>query len=296
VTLEIISNFTEVFKKQMKQIIKLTITVAFAFILLLIATTQLFSQSTQKKGKKWFVSGSVGMAVLTGEISNEFEPLKNEFEHQPGWAADIKIGRSVGRHFEPALRFSSYIFSGTSDKPQFSANGNHPALPRTLHNLPVEYRTLTGSVSGIIRYYIKEIPRKHAGKFRFDPFIEAGGGVIYMGSQLSYQTKPPGAAHLVVFEKGTGNQPPPAVGQAVLGLGTKLGNPGKWHLGISYNVDIVNYAVLDAVHNYNADGIRNHAKGIVSKVMAEIIIPVGKASKNSGSGGTNPRLPWSPVN
>jgi len=277
----------------MDQIVKPTISVAIAFLLLLLATTQSFSQSTTKRNK-WFVSGSAGMAVLTGEISNKFVPLKNEFEHQPGWAGDIKVGRSIGGHFEPAIRFSSSFFTGNSEAPYFSATGYHASLKGTLYNWPVEYRTLTGSVSGIIRYYIKEIPGKFVSGFRIDPFIEGGGGIVYMGSQVSYQAKPPGATHSVVFAKGTGNQPPPAVGQVVLGLGTKLGNPDKWHFGISYNLDIVNYAVLDAVHNYNADGIRNHAKGIVSKVMAEIIFPLGKTSKYSGSGGTNSRLPWSP--
>ncbi len=278
----------------MNLIIRSTISVAFVFIILLISAAQLFSQSSLNKRNKWFVSGSAGMAVLTGEISKDFVPLKNEFNHQPGWAADIKIGKSIGGHFEPAIRFSSYFFTGSSEAPHFSANGNHASLKGTLYDWPVEYRTLTGSVSGIIRYYFKEIPGKFVSGFRVDPFIEGGGGVVYMGSQLSYQTRPPGAGHSVVFEKGTGNQPPPAVGQVVLGLGTKLGNPDKWHLGISYNIDIVNYAVLDAVHNYNDDGIRNHAKGIVSKVMAEIIFPLGKTSKYSGSGGSDFRLPWSP--
>ena len=278
----------------MNLIIRSTISVAFVFIILLISAAQLFSQSSLNKRNKWFVSGSAGMAVLTGEISKDFVPLKNEFNHQPGWAADIKIGKSIGGHFEPAIRFSSYFFTGSSEAPHFSANGNHASLKGTLYDWPVEYRTLTGSVSGIIRYYFKEIPGKFVSGFRIDPYIEGGGGIVYMGSQLSYQTRPPGAGHSVVFQKGTGNQPPPAVGQVVLGLGTKLGNPDKWHVGISYNVDVVNYAVLDAVHNYNDDGIRNHAKGIVSKFMAELIFPLGKTSKYSGSGGTNFRLPWSP--
>ncbi|RIH66679.1 hypothetical protein D1164_03520 [Mariniphaga sediminis] len=279
-------------KYQMIRNVQLTGTVIFILTLLILspAKSDATPPSSSKK-HKWLISGSVGMAILSTEFSKEYVILENEFRHQPGWAFDISAGRTIGRHWEPAIRFSLFTLSGDSDSPDFTANGNHPSFSGPFYQTPVEYVSLSGSLSGVVRFYFREVPGTNVDKFRLDPYIEAGGGVNSFATELRYKTTPPGETSPIIFQKGvTKGTPPTNVAQAIFGLGTKIGSPKKWQIILSYTANVINYACLDGVHNYT-NGVRNHANGIVSKFTAGIVIPLGtmEVSPRQEKGDN---LPW----
>jgi hypothetical protein len=127
-----------------------------------------------------------------------------------------------------------------------------------------------------------------------DPFVEAGAGINIFSTELRYQNPPTGTSSTVIFQKGVDNNQTIAnVAQIIFGLGTKIGNPKKWHGVISYNAEIVNYAVLDAVHNYSGTE-RNHAKGIISKITAGVVFPIATAASGGSRTPVNEHYPWSP--
>lgn len=249
--------------------------------------------ASKSKENRWSASVSGGVAFLTREISKDFVVLKNEFQHQPGWALDLNIGRTFGSHWEPSLKAGLFYLHGKSDTPDFSAVGNHHSLSGVLYEIPVQYVTLGGSASGVIRYYLKKFSNRNRSTLQIDPYLEAGAGVNIFSTELNYQNPPPGSNSTVIFQRGVDNKQTIAnVVQVIFGAGTKIGNPEKTHFILSYNADVVNYACLDAVHNYT-DNQRNHAKGIISKFTAGIVIPMGTASGGNG-GSRNDNYPWSP--
>jgi hypothetical protein len=224
----------------------------------------------QNRETIWYLTGSSGIAFLNGEITREFAVLKNEFRHQPGFAFDLSIGRTLGQRFEPTFRLGVYTLFGESDLPQFSATGYHAALPVSMHQAPVEYITQSSAVSLIMKIYLRNNPGSQT--IRFNPFIEAGVGINSFKSELRYQRIPPGQNSPVIFRKSNGEYPF-GVAQIITGLGTKIGTPGKWNAVLLWNADVVNYATLDAVHNFT-NGERDHARGIVSRITAGITIPL----------------------
>lgn len=269
---------------------------SFKGILLLLFLFSVIPPLVAQNGKnKWSFSASTGLAVLSREFSKDFVLLDKEFNHHPGFTFDFTVGQTLGKRWEPALKMTVFNLTGDADAPQFSANGFHSSLNGTLYSMPVEYKTFSSSFSGVMRFYFREIPENKIEKFRIDPFIETGAGVNFFTSEMFYKSVPPGQSSAIIFQKGTGAHSfPTVVIQGNLGIGTKIGNPSKWHMVLAYNADVVDYACLDAVHNYT-DGIRNHAKGIVSRFLAGVVIPLGgiNSAKNSDSG-TNDHLPWSP--
>lgn len=278
----------------MDQRLKSTFIILWSIFFVLIFSSNSYSTSPSKsKQNLWTASFSAGVAQLAREISNEYKFLDNEFRHEPGWALDLNIGRTIGKHWEPMLKGGLFYLRGKSDSPDFSAVGHHHSLSGFLYDIPVQYITFGGSVSGVIRYYFREFSNQKGKIFRIDPFAETGAGINIFSTELRYQFPPPGTNSTVIFQKGVENKESIAnVVQVVFGIGTKIGNPKKWHVIVSYNADIVNYACLDAVHNYNG-WERNHAKGIISKITAGVVIPVATAS---GGGRTRVKehLPWSP--
>ena len=278
----------------MDQRFKSTIIFLFSLLFVFIFSPNTWSTPPSKsKSNLWTASASGGVALLTKEFSNNYIFLENEFQHQPGWAMDINIGRTSGKHWEPMLKGGMFYLHGKSDSPDFSAVRNHASLRGLLYNIPVQYVTSGGSVSGVIRYYFRKFYNQNGKVFRFDPFVEAGAGANLFSTELSYQNLPPGTNSTGIFQKGVDNNQTIAnVAQVIFGLGTKIGNPKKWHGVISYNADIVNYAVLDAVHNYT-NNERNHAKGIISRLTAGVVIPIATAS-GGGRTPVNEHYPWSP--
>jgi hypothetical protein len=224
----------------------------------------------------WTVTGKFGSAILLQEFYGFVTFPENEFSHESGLALDLGINRKLDQRWEPGINFSLYRLSGTSDLPEFSANGLHPSF-MNLYQWPVEYVTVSTTLSGMMKYHLLDLPGSDISRVRLDPFVEIGAGVIFFFNQLGYSNPPPDISEAVIFEKGTGEKPrsePGNVMQVSAGFGTEIDLPQNISLVISVNADIVNYDCMDAVHNYtNAE--RNNARTIVAKIMTGVVIPVG---------------------
>lgn len=263
------------------------------FVILFFITAYAIAKPPKQNNNQWAISIRTGMALFLSEYSSGF--LENEFKHQPGYVFNFDITRTLGKHWEPGIKFSLYHISGESELPEFSANGVHSAFSR-LYQVPVEYKTDSRSFSVFCRYYFREFPDKSKDKIRFDPFVELGGGINIFTTELSYQSNPISSLSPVIFQKGTGDRPTP--GDAVqynVGAGTRLRFNKTWDLLTSFNMEVIDYGCLDAVHNYDKSGERINAKGIIAKFMIGVIIPISnrvssKTSRNSRS----VYLPWAP--
>ncbi len=259
-----------------------------SFFLFFISQTSFAAKPSKDSGVIWSVSGGAGVSFLAFEIADNFEILKNEFQHKPAMLFDLGFSALLGERWEPAIRLGLSGLNGESASPDFSAAGNHASM-RYLYDLPVEYSTKGGELSGLIRFYLLKYSAQNSGQTMINPFIEAGGGLTFFSNELRYKSIPPGEESAVIFQKGMGNQPLYSVSHLAVGAGVKIGKPGQSNFYVSFNGKAVNYDFMDAVHNYS-DGERNHAKGIVSKFSAGVIIPLSGGRKDQSD-----YLPWSPM-
>ena len=263
------------------------------FIIFLIYLTQnnllLYSAlPSQNTDNQWYISGRTGLSMLIKEVTPDFRFLNNEFKHQPGLTLDLTISRSFNEKWEPGINLSLYRLTGHSELPDFSAVNNHYAFIN-LHQLPVEYATVTFSLSAYWRYYFLNNSGKSKNRVYLRPYAEIGAGVNFFFTELGYSVFPPEGTSRLIYYKGTQKSGPGAgnVAQIVTGLGTRIVLPANIDMIVSFNADIVNYDCLDTVHNYTNEK-RNHAISIVPKFLLGVIIPI---SNNDNS---NRFLPWSP--
>lgn len=265
-------------------------------IFLLIFLPEISAKPQKGNGHQvWTASGGTGIALLGGEFSKDFIFLKNEFRHQPGLAFDFNLGRTVGNHWEPVIRLELFSLFGKSDSPlDFSAVGNHISFKGTLFDSPVEYKTTGTSVSGVIRYYFFKFSNQGVRKLSVNPFAEAGAGINYFSTRLSYSKLPEGAGSKVIFRKGVKKkQPRPSMAQVILGIGVKIGNTDRVHAVFSCDANIADYASYDAVHNYSSNGERIHAKAVIAKIITSVVIPLGTVQKSKIKN-SSPEYPWAP--
>lgn len=262
--------------------------ILFTFI---FSLNSIAGSSSKPKNTRWTASVSGGVAQLVREFTNDFQFLENEFQHNPGWALNLNVGRRLGKRLEPGISFGVYKLSGTAEQADFTANGIHASFKDIYPGIPVEYDNISSSLLLFMRYYFREFSNQKYNRVRFDPYAEISGGMNIFATELFYQTTPPGKDRPVIFQKSGPNKG--IVGQLSVGLGTQVGFGSKWKLTVSLNTDWVNYDCLDGVHNYNNEGERNHAKDIVSRLMVGMVIPIGAASGGNSSSG-NDYFPWSP--
>lgn len=262
--------------------------ILFTFI---FSLNSIAGSSSKPKNTRWTASVSGGVAQLVREFTNDFQFLENEFQHNPGWALNLNVGRRLGKRLEPGISFGVYKLSGTAEQADFTANGIHASFKDIYPGIPVKYDNISSSLLLFMRYYFREFSNQKYNRVRFDPYAEISGGMNIFATELFYQTTPPGKDRPVIFQKSGPNKG--IVGQLSVGLGTQVSFGSKWKLTVSLNTDWVNYDCLDGVHNYNNNGERNHAKDIVSRLMVGMVIPIGAASGGDSSSG-NDYLPWSP--
>jgi hypothetical protein len=271
--------------KKIKSYVKLNVC-----LLLLMQSIFLSNAVSASKpdNSQWVLTGRTGFAWLMNEITPDFKFLSNEFRHQPGLVLDFSVGRTLGNNWEPGINFNVYRLSGESSIPDFSANGLHHSF-MNLYQLPVEYVTVSTSLSAYCRYYFIGSSQKSRLTIQFQPYVEIGGGVNYFFTELGYKIPPEGSASHLIFNKGTqdSGSGPGNVAQFITGLGTKAVLPGNLSLIVSLNADLVNYDCMDAVHNYT-NGKRNHAFSIVPKFLIGVYVPL--SNKNI----SNRHMPWSP--
>ncbi len=257
-------------------------------LLFFIIPSGFAGQPSKDPGVSWSLSGGVGTSFLTFEVADNFEFLPNEFTHKPAMMLDLGISARLREHFEPTVRLGLMSLYGKAKTPDFSAVGNHFSL-NELYELPVEYSTKGASVSGLIRFYFRKSSGQKSGRPMVNPFIEAGGGLTFFNNELRYKSIPPDEESALIFQKGKGKQPLYSVGHYLIGTGVKIGKPGQSNFYVLYSGNVVNYDFMDGVHNYT-DGARNHAKGVVSKITAGVIVPLSGGKRESSG-----HSPWAPV-
>lgn len=278
-----------------------SVRIIFACILLTLTFTPNVRAASSSKSKNnlWTVSLNAGVAQLTSEFTDAFKFLEHEFQHDPGWAFNVNIGRTLGKHWEPGISIGVYKLSGITQTADFTANGIHGSFRDIYYGIPVEYDNISSSLLFNMRYYFRAFSNQTQKGIRFNPYAELGGGMNLFATELYYQTTPPEVERPTIFQKSGPNKG--NVGQMTFALGTQAEFGNNWKLTIALNADIVNYACLDGVHNYPADthsgAVQNvsklNAKTIVSRLTAGVVIPLGGAKGGGGKTG-NEHYPWSP--
>ena len=109
----------------------------------------------------------------------------------------------------------------------------------------------------------------------------------FFGTHVKYQEVPAGETPLI-WKKADQNRG--HVAHFSLGLGATTVFYRDWKLEVSLTGDLINYDVVDGVHNYSG-GERNHARTVVLRFMTGISVPIANLSlpfKKSG----DPESPW----
>ncbi|HKJ42190.1 MAG TPA: hypothetical protein VKA27_08845 [Sunxiuqinia sp.] len=239
---------------------------------------------------QWVIAFQAGSAMMLTEVAPDFSSISNEFNHQPGLALDFAVSHTLGSHWEPGFDLSINHLSGTSPLPDFSAIGIHARFIN-LNQLPVIYQTASTSGYAFIRYYFRAYPKGMSTKMRIDPFFEVGVGVNHFKTKLNYQQTPSGESTSLIFEKGQGrNLIPGSSAQYTMGTGTRINFRKAWNLLLSLDMDVINSDCVDAVHNYDSQGNRIHARAILPRLKIGVIIPITNPLRT-----TNTYLPWSGV-
>jgi hypothetical protein len=238
---------------------------------------------------QWIISFQPGINGIVTEFTPSLSFLENEFNHDPAFSFDIALSHTLGKHWETGVNLTLSKLKGSSDLPDFSAFGNHAAF-LSLYQAPVNYETESKSLYAFIRYYFREFTSLSRNNIRIDPFVEMGIGANQFKTQLNYDEVPTGEASPNIFMKGQGYNPlPGSSAQYTAGTGTLINFKHNWNLILSFNMDLINSDVMDAVHNYTSKGDRNHAKTLVTRFKVGVTIPLSGPVQQS-----NYYMPWAP--
>ncbi len=238
---------------------------------------------------QWIISFQPGINGIASEFTPSLSFLENEFSHEPAFSFDMALSHTFGKRWETGVNLTLSKLKGSSDLPVFSAFGNHAAF-LSLYQAPVNYETESKSLYGFIRYYFREFTSLSKKKNRIDPFVEMGIGANQFKTQLNYDEVPAGEASPNIFKKGQGYNPlPGSSAQYTAGAGTLINFKQNWNLILSFNMDLINSDVMDAVHNYTSEGDRNHAKTLLTRLKVGVAIPLSNSVQRSDY-----YMPWAP--
>ncbi len=224
--------------------------------------------------KNLSVTGQLGAALLLTELRRNFKPLQDEFTHQPGPSFSLSASYALSENWEPGLSLGFYPLSGSTDRPYFSANGLQTAFRNINTDLPVRYDNQSTSVLAFIRYFPLKRPSSGIPELQVKPYAELGAGMNFFGTQVKYEEVPEGG-NAVIWEKTDQNRG--HVAHFSLGLGATTLFYKDWKLLVSVNGDLIDYDVVDGVHNYSG-GERNHARTLIFRFMTGISVPVAHLS------------------
>ena len=219
----------------------------------------------------------IGTAGLVAEMDNRFSLVDREFDNESRVSFDFALSRQLGTRWEAGLQLTTYTLSGSKDDPrQLSAAGRHYAF-QNLVNMPVSYETTSLTQMVFLRFYF--IPLLYSGQINAFPYVEAGVGSNLFTTGLSYNEKPPAQIPQTIFTKGKGKQPDPGfVFQYTTGIGTRLNFKRNWDLILALNLDVADYACLDATHNYSESGERLNLNNVIMQLKAGISVPLSRSS------------------
>ncbi len=247
-------------------------------LLLVMPFTNEASTSSHPKQNNWFISGSTGIVIRSGEFSEDYKFAADGFRHYPGFAYELSFGRTFGNKWEPAIRCGAYTLFGQSDLPHYSSAGYYAANPSFLEQQPLEYVTQSNSVSLILRFLFNDGGPAGSSAVIFQPFIEAGLGINNFSTELRYSKIPAGESSSLIYRERNGENANGGA-QIVSGLGLKIGEQGEWNGVILLNAEWVEFSRLNALHHISNREIIN-SRAIVSRITAGITIPIRRMVKS----------------
>lgn len=250
---------------------------------LVLATFQ-FGVRAQNPAGGVIFGANIGTSKIFNEVTPDFKPIINEFNHQAGFIFEPELSKLLGNHFEIGTSFGVSTLKGKTDNPQFSAEGHHPAMLDPITE-PVKYKTKLMGQKFYFGYYFRSFS-KIDKSFKLEPFLRMGAGYFYYTSDFSYQDPALGT----IFGKGVEGYTDLTTGVFFGTAGLKMYLNPKVFLNASYTFNYVRYDFLDAVHNYNAEGYRDRTtpdiRGIYSDIKFGIFYQFGNRGVKSGKTGT----------
>ena len=227
-------------------------------ILFLLLVCGFQMAKAQKSSKSRFnVGAEIGISKLMGEVPDGFTNIINEFDNKAGFACSFEISKYLSPHWETGIDAGNSLLRGVSYNPQFSAEGFHSGIPIEIIE-PVDYRNSLFNANLSVRYFFKPAETESS----FIPFVSGGVGLMYYRSKLKYIDAP---AEKPIFGKGIEGHANLVTPVFNLGTGFKTSLSKQSYLLTSLDFRLVNYDLLDLMHNYNSSGSRLELFGLFSE-------------------------------
>lgn len=266
----------------------------FVLLVIMLHTNSAFTQ-------KFYDGINIGVKAGTSKLEKEMESVfsgtVNEFTHSYGLAYDIEVSKYFGNHWEIGIEGGVTLLRGSTDSPQFSAEGYHHSMPEPITD-PVEYENNLLSQKIFGSYYFRNLGGAQSG-ITINPFLRAGIGNLIYRVKVQYIDSPDDE---VIFSKGIRkyNNFNLTTAVFVFGGGLKIKLIDRISLMALANFNYVNYDFLDAVYNYTPTGERSFLKAIYSEYKIGVSYGFGEYAgsgiKKSGKKGkvTNAHQPFAP--
>jgi len=232
----------------------LVLTISLLFILL--------SVSAQHPNAGIIIGTNLGIAKINTELTSNFKPIANEFNHKQSPAFDVELSKLIHKHWEIGTNTYLTILKGDTDDPQFSAEGIHWEMIDPITE-PVEYTNQLFGQKFFLGYYFRKSLR-YKTPWRLEPFLRIGGGYSNYTSKFKYIDAPNDE---LIFGKNAGNFKNFKLINNLWYMSGGIRTYTNNHLIINTTVTVnySGYDFLDVVHNYNADRTHRDVRGIFTE-------------------------------
>lgn len=255
-----------------------------AFILIIFPISNSgYSQSFSESGINLGVK--IGGAKLLGEIPNNFSQIINEFDNKTGISSSFELSKNVSPRWEIGAEVGYSKLMGSTNSPEFSAEGNQPGIPEEI-NEPVEFINKLFGMNLFFQYFFKQANTESV----FIPFARSGGGVLNYFSSFKYIDAP---EDKLIFGKGSEGYTKLSTPVFFIGTGFKSAFSSKFYMVTSIDFNLTDYDFLDAVHNYDSNGNRLELIGLYTEFKIGIFYNATKKSGTKSGSSVNSHLPFS---
>ncbi len=215
-----------------------------------------------------FESGiNIGIQVGSSKLLGEYNGLSEsvvEFNNANGISTSLEISKYFSPHLEGSFGLSFSHLSGNIDDPlTLSAQGYHDAFPLPPNQIvdPLEYNNNLVKPNLFLRYYLLKVTKSSY----FNPYLKLGAGYLNYRSELK-DTE----TQEIIYGKGNENYANLSTGVVILGTGFRTNISNQFYVLTSFDLNFVNYDLLDVVHNYDETGNRLDLTGVFSEIRIGI--------------------------
>ena len=247
--------------------------IKYIFVLNILVSIGLLSlaQKPLKSGLNF--GAKIGATGLMSEMPYTFSETINEFYNKAGFAYSLEVSKYLSPRWEIGFEWNFSNLKGTSLKPDFSAEGVQEGIPAEIAE-PVKYNNQLSGPAILFRYYFKPVTKETY----FNPFVRAGIGILHFHSVLNYIDS--GEIIFGTDKYGTNLNTP----VFNLGTGFKTSISSGVYLVTSIDLNLVNYDLLDVMHNFDPKGNRLELMGLFAEFKVGIFFSLNQVKK--GKGGT----------